>query len=164
MITKTPQTAVLYGPRIGSVQPEVKSLTAVPQLEAGKIALATVVESRGQNMFMLETAGVRFEVQSDLPLIKGEQIQFQVVKTAPVLELQKVDPGLPAQVRQTLVLAGDIVDVKPLLQILRSSFFLPRKILTGTLWFPLEILQRSQLVQQVHQAQQSVQQTQQLAQ
>ena len=123
MISKTAQIAVLYGPRIDSMQQGVKTPVVSPQLEPGKMTFATVVESRGQNMFMLEAAGLRFEVQSQLPLTKGEQIQVQVMKTSPVLELQKVDSGIPAQVRQSLALAGDIIDVKPLLQSLQKSFF-----------------------------------------
>lgn len=132
MITKLPPIASLYGPQARSVQPGEKSLPVTPQLEAGKIATATVVENRGQNMFMLETAGLRFPVQSNLPLVKGEQIQVQVLSTNPVLELQKVDPGLPSQIRQTLTLAGEVINVKPLLQNLQSTFFAASKSLQAT--------------------------------
>ncbi len=123
MITKTPQIGVLYGPRASSVPQGERGPVAVPQLAAGRMASATVVESRGQNMFTLESAGLRFEVQSSLPLAKGEQLQFQVLSTKPVLKLQKVDSGLPVQVRQALALAGDVINVKPLLQSLQNSFF-----------------------------------------
>ena len=127
MISKLTPIASLYGAQARGVQPGEKALSVLPHLEAGKIAFATVVENRGQNMFMLETADLRFPVQSNLPLVKGEQIQFQVLSTKPVLELQKVDPGLPAQIRQTLALAGEVINVKPLLQNLQTTFFATAK-------------------------------------
>lgn len=127
MITKLPPIASLYGTQARLVQPGEKALPVIPHLEAGKIVSATVVENRGQNMFMLETADLRFAVQSNLPLVKGEQVQFQVLSTDPVLELQKVDPGLPTQIRQTLALAGEVINVKPLLQNLQSTFFAASK-------------------------------------
>jgi hypothetical protein len=132
MITKLPPIASLYGPQARFVQPGERSLPVIPHLEAGKIAFATVVENRGQNMFMLETADLRFAVQSNLPLVKGEQVQFKVLSTNPVLELQKVDPGLSLQIRQTFALAGEVINVKPLLQDLQSTFFAASKPLPGT--------------------------------
>jgi len=132
MITKLPPIATLYGIQARFVQPGEKALPVLPQLEPGKIASATVVESRGQNMFMLETADVRFPVQSNLPLVKGEQIQFQVLSNNPVLELQKVEQGLPPQIRQTLALTGEAINVKPLLQNLQTTFFAAAKPLSAT--------------------------------
>jgi hypothetical protein len=129
MITKLPPIATLYGPQAKVVQPGGKSLPVVPTLDAGKILSATVMESRGQNMFTLKTADLQFTVQSNLPLVKGEQIQFQVLNTTPVLELQKVDPGLPSEIRQNLTLAGETINVKPLVQNLQSTFFAASKSL-----------------------------------
>lgn len=123
MITKLTSIASLYGSQGKAVQPGEKVLPSIPSLATGKIALATVVEGMGQNTFMLETADARFTVQSNLSLVKGEQIQFQVLSTNPVLELQKVDLGLPAQIRQNLSLAGDAINVKPLLHNLQTTFF-----------------------------------------
>lgn len=132
MITKLPPVASLYGAQARLVQPGEKALPGMPNLEAGKIVSATVTENPGQNMFMLETADLRLAVQSNLPLVKGEQLQFQVVSTNPVLELQKVDPGLSAQIRQTLPLAGEGIDVKPLLQNLQNTLFVAPKSLQTT--------------------------------
>ena len=132
MITKLPPIATLYGPQAKVLQPGGKSLPVVPTLDAGKILSATVMESRGQNMFTLKTTDLQFTVQSNLPLVKGEQIQFQVLNTNPVLELQKVDPGLPVEIRQTLSLAGEVINVKPLVQNLQSTFFAASKSLQAT--------------------------------
>lgn len=123
MITKLTPVASLYGLQSKVVHPGGKSLPAVPQLDPGKILQATVVESRGQNMFMIETTDLRFAVESKLPLVKGEQIQFQVLRTTPALELQKVDPGVPLRNLQSLALTGDVINVKPLLQNLQNSYF-----------------------------------------
>ncbi|AGF77183.1 hypothetical protein UWK_00602 [Desulfocapsa sulfexigens DSM 10523] len=133
MITSTSQIAALYGPQGSSGLQSQKAQSGGAQMEPGRAGSATVIESRGQNMFLLETAGLRFEVQSNVPLVKGEQIQFQVLRTAPVLELQIVDPGLPSQARQALALAGDVINVKPLLQSLQKSFFSTSgSVLTGS--------------------------------
>ena len=130
MITKVPQNAVLYGPQASFVQPTGKTVPGVSQMMAGKMMFATVVESPGQNMFTLETSGgMRLDVQSNVALTKGEQLQFQVLNTKPVLELQKIDTGVPAQARQSLALAGDVVNVKPLLQDLQTSLFAAAKAL-----------------------------------
>lgn len=130
MITKVPQNAVLYGPQASSVQPGGKAVPTVSQMTAGKMMSATVVESPGQNMFTLETSGgMRLGVQSNIALTKGEQLQFQVLSTKPVLELQKVDAGLPVQTRQSLALAGDVINVKPLLRDLQTSLFAAAKAL-----------------------------------
>ena len=129
MITKLTSIASLYGPQARSVQSVEKPLPGLPHLETGRIVSATVVENRGQNMFMLETTDIRFAVQSNLPLVKGEQLQFQVLSSDPVLELQKVDPGPSSQIRQTLALAGEVINVKPLLLNLQSSFFSASKSL-----------------------------------
>ncbi len=138
MIPKLPPNASLYGPQARVVQTEGKSLPVNPYLETGRTISATVVENRGQNMFMLEAAGARFPVQSDLPLVKGEQIQFRVMATNPVLELQKIDSSLPAQIRQSLPLAGEVIDVKPLLQTLKNTLFSSAKPLQTTLAAPAE--------------------------
>ncbi len=132
MITKLIQITSPYQIQAQATQPGEKVIPVNPQLELGKIFSATVMESRGQNMFMLETANTQLAVQSKLPLVKGEQIQFQVLNTDPVLELQKVDPGLPSQVRQTLTLAGEAINVKPLLQNLQTTFFAASKSLPAT--------------------------------
>lgn len=123
MITKLPPVASLYGLQSKVVQSGEKPLSAIPQLDPGKILQATVVESRGQNMFMLETTDLRYAVESKLPLVKGEQIRFQVLRTTPVLELQKVSQESPLHNLQSLALTGDVVNVKPLLQNLQSSYF-----------------------------------------
>ncbi len=134
MITKLPQSAVLYGPQASAVSPGGKTVPGMSQMAAGKMMSATVVETPGQNMFTLETSGgMRLGVQSSIPLAKGEQIQFQVLSTQPVLELQKVDTGFPVQARQSFALAGDVVNVKPLLQDLQTSLFAAARALsTGT--------------------------------
>lgn len=134
MINRTSHIAAFYGAQgISSPQSERSALSGALPLEAGRVGSATVVESRGQNIFILETAGQRFEVQSSLPLVKGEQIQFQVLSTSPVLEMRKVDTGAPSQLLQALSLAGDVINVKPLLQSLQNSFFSPPgAVATGT--------------------------------
>lgn len=92
---------------------------------------ATVLEQRGPHMFTLEAGGQRFVVQSELPLQRGDKIQVQVLQTTPVLELKRVAPTLSLQVRQGLALAGEIVDVAPLLDSLRNTFFAPVTPLQG---------------------------------
>jgi hypothetical protein len=131
MITKLNPVASLYGLQSKGIQPEGKFPLAIPQLEPGKILSATVAESRGQNIFMLETRNLQFAVTSKIPLVKGEQIQFQVVRTTPVLELQKIDQVSPLQNLQSLSLTGDVVNVKPLLQNLQNSYFAPQATATG---------------------------------
>ncbi len=122
MINKLAPIASLGGRQIKPGQPGERS-PLVPQLETGKILSATVVESRGKDIFLLETAGTKFSVQSGVPLNKGEQIRFQVVSTNPVLELQKVENPLPAQIRRTLPLTGEPVNLSPLLRNLQTTFF-----------------------------------------
>lgn len=124
MISKLDSIASLYGiPTKAVASTEVAPLS-IASLIQGKVASATVLDTPAPNIFTLKFGGQSLDVQSQLPLQKGEQIQFQVLRTEPVLLLQKVDPGLlPAQIRQTLSLAGEVVDVKPLLQNLQSTFF-----------------------------------------
>jgi hypothetical protein len=129
MISKVDSIASLYGAQ-SKVVPVTEGANASPSLSSliqGKIASATVEGNPSQNIFTLKLAGQSFNVQSQLPLQKGEQVQFQVLRTEPVLELQKVDPALPAQIRQNLSLVGEVIDVKPLLQNLQSSFYTTAK-------------------------------------
>lgn len=123
MINKLAPIASLGGRQINPGQLGERS-PLVPQLETGKILSATVVESRGKDVFLLETAGTKFSVQSGVPLNKGEQIRFQVVSTNPVLELQKVENPLPTQMRRTLPLIGEPVNLSSLLRNLQTTFFL----------------------------------------
>ncbi len=45
------------------------------------------------------------------------------MRSDPVLELQKVDSGLPVQIRNSLSLVAEAINVKPLFQSLQSSLF-----------------------------------------
>ncbi|MBU1456820.1 MAG: hypothetical protein KKD01_19045, partial [Proteobacteria bacterium] len=122
MINKLTAIASLGGRQTNPGQPGERS-PLVPQLETGKVLSATVVESQGKNVFLLEAAGTQFSVQSGLPLSKGEQVRFQVLSTNPVLELQKIEDPLPAQIRRTLPLTGEPVNLTPLLRNLQTTFF-----------------------------------------
>lgn len=123
MISKVDSIASLYGIQSKAVPAVEGTGPLLSSLIQGKIASATVEGSPAQNIFTLKMSGQSFNVQSQVPLQQGEQIQFQVLRTAPVLELQQVDTGIPAEIRQNLNLAGEILDLKPLLQNLQSSFF-----------------------------------------
>lgn len=151
MITKLNPVASLYGLQSKVLQSEGKSPPAVPQLEPGKILSATVMESRGQNIFMLATKDLQFTVSSKIPLAKGEQIQFQVIQTTPVLELQKVDQGSPLQNLQSLSLTGEVVNVKPLLQNLQNSYFATPAANQQTTPSTLQQVNTSQLEKLIHQ-------------
>lgn len=122
MINKLAPVVSPGGRQTSPVQPGERS-PLVPQLEPGKIVTATVVESRGRNMFLLETAGATFSVQSGVPLSKGEEVRFQVLSTKPVLELQKMEDPLPAQIRRTLPLTGEPVNLTPSCELCRPHFF-----------------------------------------
>ncbi|MBU0946911.1 MAG: hypothetical protein KJ804_12860 [Proteobacteria bacterium] len=122
MINKLTPIASLVGRQTNPVQSGERS-PLVPQLQTGQIVSATVVESRGQNVFLLEMAGTRFSVQAGTPLSKGEQLRFQVLSTNPLLELQKIEDPLPAQIRRTLPLTAEPVNLSPLLQKLETTFF-----------------------------------------
>lgn len=127
MISKLPSATSLYALQAKIVQPGNKPLLAIPQLEPGKILTATVGESRGQNMFILETTDLQLTVESKLPLVKGEQVQLQVLRTTPSLELMKLEPGTATPKNlQPLALMGEVINVKPLLQSLQNSFFAPQ--------------------------------------
>ncbi len=124
MISKLDSIASLYGLPTKAVASTEAAQLSIASLIQGKIASATVLDNPSPNIFTLKFGGQSLDVQSQLPLQKGEQIQLQVLRTEPVLLLQKVETALlPAQIRQSLSLAGEVIDVKPLLQNLQNSFF-----------------------------------------
>ncbi len=155
MIPKIPSSPSLYGAQatstgVGGLIPG--QLQFIP----GKIFSATVMESHGQNSFTLKAGDLQFSVQSSLSLAKGEQFQVQILRSDPVLELQKVDSGLSAQIRNSLSLVAEAINVKPLFQSLQSSLF-PSPELQGSgssLPVTLALLSLSATVQQQPAAQQ----------
>ncbi len=123
MIPKITPNPSLYGPQGMTGTGAEKLLAGQEQLVPGKILSVTVMESRGQNLFSLKAGDLQLSVASSIPLAKGEQFQIQVLRSGPVLELQKLDAGLPAQVRNTLPLVAETINVKPLLQNLQTTLF-----------------------------------------
>ncbi len=123
MIPKITPNPSLYGPQGMTGTGAEKLLAGQEQLAPGKILSVTVMESRGQNIFSLKAGDLQLSVESSVPLAKGEQFQIQVLRSGPVLELQKLDAGLPAQVRNNLPLVAETINVKPLLQNLQTTLF-----------------------------------------
>jgi len=82
----------------------------------GQFLKALVIETQGDNRFVLEIGGSRQSVKSDASLVPGQSLRLQVVKTEPHIELQIVSNPLNQLQGRSLTLLGKNIDLASLFQ------------------------------------------------
>jgi len=82
----------------------------------GQVLKALVIESKGNNRFVLDIGGSRQSVSSETSLSVGQSLRLQVVKTEPKIELQIVSNPLNQLQGRSLTLLGKNIDLASLFQ------------------------------------------------
>jgi hypothetical protein len=113
MSTITPLSSIpplgSYSSRQGTARPDSQG---TPPL--GEIIKATVLEARSGERYLLEIAGNRLLASSQASLTPGQQLQLQVISTAPQVELKIVSDVFSALAGRSLVLLGTTLDLSAL--------------------------------------------------
>lgn len=86
----------------------------------GELLKATVLETRANNRFLLDFSGTRITASSRAPLSVGQQLQLQVVATAPQIELAIVSGPSSLLAGKSLVLLGNAIDLSSLFSSLQQ--------------------------------------------
>ena len=90
--------------------------------QTGDTFKATVLESEGQNTFLLDIGGESVSAQSTATLIPGQTLQLQMVSSSPQqIELKIVPSAQQPFFGRSLTLIGENVDLSDLLQNLHQT-------------------------------------------
>lgn len=87
----------------------------------GQFIQATVVEAKGNNIFLLDIGGSKIPAQARIPLSVGQTLQLQVAATSPQVQLRVVSDSANLFQGKSLTLLGENIDLKSLLSSIRTT-------------------------------------------
>ncbi len=110
-----------YVPPVGSTTSESKDRGQQYTPRQGQVFKATVLESRGQNKFVLDIRGNTISAQAKVPLLIGQSLQLQVITTSPRVELRVLSDSTNLFAGKTITLLGNSIDISTLLHGIKSA-------------------------------------------
>lgn len=113
MRTITPLTGI---PQTGSSTSESAGKGKQYQPRQGQVFKALVLAAKGDNVFSLDIGGNKLPAQSQVPLKVGQTLQLQVTSTSPQYAFKIVAEPTSIFAGKPVVLLGNKLDLKPLLQ------------------------------------------------
>ena len=102
------------------------------QVPLGQLIKALVVEAKSSDQFTLDIGGNRLAAQSQAKLTVGQNLQLQVTKTQPQIELKIVTDTLNQFIGKSLTLVGKNIDLSLLFQSFAQSTPSPLQSLSPT--------------------------------
>lgn len=87
----------------------------------GQLLKALVLQAKGDAQFVLEIGGNQLTARSEAPLKIGQQLQLQVQKTSPQIELRIVTDTLNQFIGRSITLVGKNIDIRSLFNNLQTQ-------------------------------------------
>ncbi len=119
MVTKLPPLSPV--PPLSSFVTSDARQQPFASLQPGQFFKGMVAELPSAGQVVLETSMGTLTAKTDISLVKGQQVQLQVLSTTPQLELVLKQDPLQSQLRTLSAFAGRSMDLSPLVQLLQDS-------------------------------------------
>jgi hypothetical protein len=98
----------------------------------GQLLKALVLESKGENRFVLDIGGTQLNAKSEAPLSTGQKLQLQVMTTSPQIELKIVTDTLNQFLGRSLTLIGKNIDLSSLFKAFQQHSPPPLETVTSS--------------------------------
>jgi len=98
----------------------------------GQLLKALVLESKGENRFVLDIGGTELTARSEAPLSTGQKLQLQVMTTSPQIELKIVTDTLNQFLGRSLTLIGKNIDLSSLFKAFQQHSPPPLETVTSS--------------------------------